>query len=99
MTRASMLAIGCLRPYSMTEHVQTAAWIAGSSPAMTPNGLAQPHNALMLVPGGEIDDGRQNGADDHPQELIPVEERHAEERWLGSVVEGRPQHGDELDDE
>ena len=49
--------------------------------------------------GGEVDDRGQNGADDDPEELIPVEERHADQRRLRLVVEGRPQDGDELDHE
>src|SRR4029079_6845906 len=55
--------------------------------------------ALILVLGGEVDDRGQNGADDHPQELIPVEERHADQRRFGSVVEKPTQHGGELNHE
>src|SRR5262249_25354478 len=48
---------------------------------------------------GEIDDRGQNGADDHPGELVPVEEGDAGEGGLEPVVERRPQDRDELDEE
>src|SRR5215831_16443772 len=47
----------------------------------------------------EIDDRRQDGADDHPGELVPVEERNARQRGLELVVERRPEDRDELDEE
>src|SRR5690348_15639014 len=47
----------------------------------------------------EIDGGGEHRADDHPQELVPIEEGHADEGRLELVVEGRPQHDDELDEE
>src|SRR5208282_4519534 len=40
--------------------------------------------------GCEVHDCRQNGADDHADELIPVEERYSPKRWLNRVVERRP---------
>src|SRR5437764_7741729 len=49
--------------------------------------------------GGEIDGGGEDGADDDPEELVPIKEGHADEARLRLVVEGRPQHGHELDDE
>ena len=55
--------------------------------------------ASRLVLGREIDDRGEHGADDHPKQLIPVEERHADPGRLDLVVEGRPEHRDELDDE
>src|ERR1700730_4883010 len=53
---------------------------------------------LRLLLGGQIDHRRDYGADEDPQELIPVEERNAHPIRFGTVVEGRPQHGDELDE-
>src|SRR5271168_4581263 len=47
---------------------------------------------------GEIDHGREHGADDHPRQLKPVEKWHADEGWLRLVVEGRPQGHGKLDD-
>src|SRR5262249_50042249 len=55
--------------------------------------------AFEPVFGGEIDDRGEHGADQDPQELIPVEERDADPGGLDLVVERRPQRGDELDDE
>src|SRR3984957_1315238 len=52
-----------------------------------------------LVFGREIDDRGQNGPDDDPEHLVPIKERDARPGRLGRVVERRPQHGDELDDE
>src|SRR5215468_9064916 len=49
--------------------------------------------------GREVNDRCQDRADDHPEKLIPVEERHARKRRLRAVVERRPKHRDELDDE
>jgi uncharacterized protein involved in exopolysaccharide biosynthesis len=46
---------------------------------------AFPEHALMLVP---VDDRGQVGADDPPQELIPVEERQADQRRLDLAVDG-----------
>src|ERR1700722_1299468 len=52
-----------------------------------------------LVFGREIDDRGQNGPDDDPEHLVPIKERDARPRRLGGVVERRPQHRDELNDE
>src|SRR5262249_1723122 len=58
---------------------------------------------IVLLPrrpsilGREIDDRRENSSDDHPKELVPVEERDPRPRRLHPVVEGRPEHRDELD--
>src|SRR6516165_1232396 len=49
--------------------------------------------------GREVNDRSQDRADDDPEKLIPVKERHARQCRLRLVVEGRPQHRDELDDE
>src|SRR5579863_359123 len=53
----------------------------------------------LLVVGGEVDDGRENGADDNPQELEPVKEGDAHQGGLDSVVQGRPERHDKLDHE
>src|SRR5690242_17335081 len=47
----------------------------------------------------EVDDGGKDGADDHPEQLVPIEERHAEPGGLRLVVERRPEHSHALDDE
>src|SRR6202020_1582263 len=47
----------------------------------------------------EIDDRREHGTDDHPQQLEPIEKRNAEQVGLGPVVQGRPKGDGELDDE
>src|SRR5215469_769322 len=49
-----------------------------------------------LIVSREINDRGQDRPDDHPEELVPVEERHAGPRWLDRIVEGRPQHSDKL---
>src|SRR5262249_3183135 len=54
---------------------------------------------LHSILGREIDDRRQNGADNHPSKLVPVEERETGEGGLHRVIEGRPKNGDELDHE
>src|ERR1700686_1394933 len=56
-------------------------------------------NCYWLFADGKINDGGENRADDHPKQLKPVEERHAHERGLESIVEGGPQGNRELDDE
>src|SRR4030081_524595 len=54
---------------------------------------------LRSLLGREIDDGRQDGADDDPKELVPVKEWDAGPGGLELVVEGRPQDRDKLDHE
>src|SRR6185312_12936908 len=49
--------------------------------------------------GGEVDKRGQDRADDDPGQLIPIKERQAAQCRLHRVVEGRPNHRDELDDE
>src|SRR6516162_6288176 len=49
--------------------------------------------------GNEINDRREHGADDHPEHLVPVEKWNPGPGWLDCVVERRPHHRDELDDE
>src|SRR5882762_10228385 len=51
-----------------------------------------------LLLSGQIDHRRDYGADEDPQQRIPVEEWNAHPIGLGTVVEGRPEHGDELDE-
>jgi hypothetical protein len=51
------------------------------------------------VLGREVDDRGEHGADDHPKQLVPVEERHADPGRLHPVVERRPDHRGGLDDE
>src|ERR1700726_3424494 len=53
----------------------------------------------LLVVGGEVDNGREHGADDHPQELEPVKEGDAHQGGLDSVVQGRPERHGKLDHE
>src|SRR5207248_5874632 len=50
-----------------------------------------------LILSDEINDGGQDGSDDHPEHLIPVEERYPDPGRIDPVVEGDPQAGDELD--
>src|SRR5690242_11409302 len=49
--------------------------------------------------GDEVDHGSEGRADDHPEELIPVEEGDARQLRLDGVVEGHPEQRDERDDE
>jgi hypothetical protein len=48
---------------------------------------------------GEINNGGEHRPDDHPEQLVPVEERNADPGRLNLVVEGRPEDRDELDHE
>src|SRR5579863_605279 len=52
-----------------------------------------------LVVGGEVHGGGEHRPDDHPDQLVPVEERNADPGRLNLVVEGRPEDRDELDHE
>src|SRR5947209_16206835 len=47
--------------------------------------------------GRKIHDRGERGADHYPKQLIPIEERHPNPIGLQFIVEGRPQYGDELD--
>jgi hypothetical protein len=51
------------------------------------------------VLGREVDDRGEHGADDHPKQLVPVEERHADPGRLDPVIKRRPHHRGGLDDE
>src|SRR5262249_57450100 len=46
-----------------------------------------------------ICDRGKRGADRYPEELIPIEERHADQRRLGFIVEWWPENRDELHEE
>src|SRR5665213_147646 len=52
-----------------------------------------------LIFGRKINDRGQNGADDDPEQLIPIKERHTDPGWLELVVERRPDDREELDHE
>jgi hypothetical protein len=52
-----------------------------------------------LIFGREINDRGQNGANDDPEQLIPIKERHTDPRWLKLIVEWRPDDREELDHE
>jgi hypothetical protein len=43
----------------------------------------------------EVDYSHQNGRENDPEQLEPVEKRHTNEDWLVSVVKWRPQQDDE----
>src|SRR5579863_6407867 len=60
--------------------------------------IASPGVGQLRLSGRKVDQCRENGAHDHPQHLIPVKERHSVPGRLGAVVEGRPEHPDELQD-
>src|ERR1700761_5484290 len=47
-------------------------------------------SAASIVPDGQVDDGRDDGADDNPEHLVPIEIRHAQIVRLDLVVERRP---------
>jgi hypothetical protein len=47
----------------------------------------------------EVDDSHDNGCDDNPKELEPVEERDAQENWLQVVVKRWPEHGNKRDNQ
>lgn len=55
------------------------------------------HFNASLVVRREVDDRGEHGADDDPEELIPIEERHADPGRCLSIVEGGPEDCDELD--
>jgi hypothetical protein len=52
-----------------------------------------------LVVGRKIDNCGQDGSDDDPKKLVPIEERHADPGWVDLVVERRPKNRDELNQE
>jgi hypothetical protein len=53
----------------------------------------------LLILGHEINDRGQDGSDDHPEHLIPIEERNPDPARVNPIVEGDPKTGDELDHE
>src|SRR5262245_321139 len=90
------------RPSRLSGHRARSIGTRGTSPRVTAvsgESLSTKLCALEAIFGGEIDDRGEYGADQDPQELIPVEERDADPGRLDPVVERRPQRGDELDDE
>src|SRR5580704_12452298 len=48
---------------------------------------------------GEIDDRADHYTEDHPGELIPVEERQTYPGGLNAIEERRPEHGGEFEHE
>src|SRR5580704_190208 len=59
----------------------------------------RPLRSQLILLCREIDDRGQHRRDDHPEHLIPVEERDARPSRLDRVVERRPKHGSELNDQ
>ena len=57
----------------------------------------QLNSGAKLIFGRQINDRREDSAEDNPQQLIPVEEWHADPIGFGPVIEGWPENGDELD--
>ena len=49
--------------------------------------------------GGEVDDGGEARADDHPEQLVPIKEGDAVPLRLDLIVERGPEHRDGLHDE
>jgi hypothetical protein len=46
----------------------------------------------------QVDYSHQNGSDNNPEQLEPVEKRDANELWQVAVVERRPQEDNERDE-
>ena len=46
----------------------------------------------------QVDYSHQNGGNNNPEQLEPVEKRDANELWQVAVVERGPQQGDERDE-
>ena len=57
------------------------------------------HEANEFLGSRKVDDSCDNGRNDNPQELEPIEEWYTDERWFPEVVEGRPQQNDERENE
>src|ERR1700719_3422729 len=53
---------------------------------------------VALIVRHKIHDRSKHGADDYPKQLIPVEKRQTNPIRFGFIVEGRPEHSDELDE-
>ena len=47
----------------------------------------------------EVDHRRNNGCDDNPRQLEPVEKWDAEQAWLCEIIKRRPEQDDEGNDE
>src|SRR5580700_10513549 len=92
------------RPHSCNRSRSPLRQRAAANPSqvMKPNRRTKTLSATQLTCsmsvslGGEVDNRRGDRADDHPQHLVPIKERHAYPVGLGTVVEGRPQNRDEL---
>src|SRR5262249_36623129 len=52
---------------------------------------------LLLLPGREVDDRRQHGANEDPEQLIPIEEGNAGQRGRTRVEKRWPKHREALD--
>jgi hypothetical protein len=45
----------------------------------------------------KVDDCHNDGSDDHPEQLEPVEERDAYKSWLQEVIKRRVEHDNKRD--
>src|SRR5215471_7377220 len=90
------------RPHSCSRSRSPLRQCAAAKPSqvMSPNSTTRMISAVqsmiiaLRVPlpvGGEIDDRGEDRAEDHPQQLVPVEERQPDPGGLDLVVEWRPQ--------
>src|SRR6516162_9335268 len=52
----------------------------------------QLNSGAKLIFGRQINARREDGAEDNPQQLIPVEEWHADPIGFGSIIEGWPEN-------
>src|SRR5579863_3767173 len=89
-----------MRPNSTTNMVSAIQFTSCTTFSPFLSRYSRPQSGArqwLLVVGGEVDDGRENGADDNPQELEPVKEGDAHQGGLDSVVQGRPERHDKLD--
>ncbi len=47
----------------------------------------------------EVDYSHNDGCDDYPEQLKPVEERDSYKSWLQKIIKGRIEHDDKGDDQ
>ena len=51
-----------------------------------------------LVISYKVNDRGEHSTDDHPEKLVPIEERYADPHGFFSIVERWPENSDELDE-
>jgi hypothetical protein len=96
--RAAAKPSQVMKANSATKMMRAVQFTCGTESSVPSRPRAPPARCLgwSLVLGRKVNYCGQDGAEDDPEQLVPIEEWHTDQRRFDPVVERRPENRDEL---